>query len=396
MGNDLQAARLAEYRARREATRLRRARYEGADVDEQALDLAEDNLRKAESARQAAQDDDKSSGLLGHKTLGARTTGLEVEVKLRMEYVPTAIAHLLTAEADPLVEVAVKNASDETRRVRVTVNIEDVSASAVDSAELDGQERRPFLLLPTLKPAAMREVTELTRATLSVLVEDLDSADHRVEFHRTFPVWLLARSTAPLAVLDPTTGTWRDMTPYFGAFVTPNAPVVQEFLRHVVAKHPEGHLVGYQGEPAATTSESQVQAMFDALKTEAEIVYVNSVLTTSPREGFADQRVRVPRETLANREANCIDGAILYASLIEAVSMSSAIAIVPGHAFVAWETWEDKGEWAYLETTMTATHDFASAREAGEATARRYSRQGELVLHEIARLRTENGISPLE
>ncbi len=53
------------------------------------------------------------------------------------------------------------------------------------------------------------------------------------------------------------------------------------------------------------------------------------------------------------------------ASLLEAASLQPAIVLVPGHAFVGWETWEGTDEWDYLETTMIATHDFDAARRRG-------------------------------
>ena len=46
----------------------------------------------------------------------------------------------------------------------------------------------------------------------------------------------------------------------------------------------------------------------------------------------------LPRESLADKEANCINGTVLFASLLEGISMSPAIVLVPGHAFLAWET----------------------------------------------------------
>ena len=122
-----------------------------------------------------------------------------------------------------------------------------------------------------------------------------------------------------------------------GAFITPNAPSLMKFLRLAAERHPDGCLVGYQGDEDHVTP--QIKSLFEALKTEADITYVNSVIDFNPEQGFASQRVRLPRESLADKQANCIDGTVLFASLVEGISMNPAIVIVPGHAFVAWETW---------------------------------------------------------
>jgi hypothetical protein len=113
--------------------------------------------------------------------------------------------------------------------------------------------------------------------------------------------------------------------------------------------------------------------------------------------------VCLPRESLADREANCIDGTVLVASLLEAMSMSPAIVIVPGHAFVGWETSPGSGEWRHLETTMIGTAPFEEACLSGERTAERYrdlrDRTGDPLrfrLWPLRTLRSEERITPME
>ena len=407
-GAELPTLRQAEHVARTEVTRLRRRLYDAADPASAkdalyaALAEAESRLDAAASARERAQSRDVTQGLIvdtahDSQLLGARSTGLEVKMTLRMEHLPTAIAHLMSADRNPLVRCEVRNAGREgIRRLRVTSFVEGFSASAVDTIELDAADTGVVEQLPVLQPEPARAVSEMTRATLNVLVEDLDTTESRVEVHRSIPIWLLARTSAPLAVRDASTGEWHDTSMYFGAFVTPNAPELMTFLRKAAVHHSDGALIGYQGDDSKV--EPQVEAIFTALKEDAQIAYVNSVLTSSPDEGFADQRVRLPRESLADGQGNCIDGTVLFASMIEAISMNPAIVVVPGHAFVAWETWTGSDRWSYLETTMTDSHTFAEAREAGERTAAHYSGgNGSAGLRRFAlrTLRAQHGITPM-
>jgi len=198
-------------------------------------------------------------------------------------------------------------------------------------------------------------------------------------------------------VQNPSTGKWLDMTPYLGAFVTPNAPAVMEFLPAVVANHPDKRLVGYQVDE--TEVARQVQAVFEALKASGT-KYVNSVIEFTPEPGSANQRVRLPRESLRNTSANCIDGTVLVASLLEAISLHPAIVIVPGHAFVAWETFRNSGSWRYLETTMIPTHSFADACKRAETSAEKWQAEAATTpgLWKRLALRTlrAQGITPLE
>lgn len=336
-------------------------------------------------------------------TLGRETTGMEAEIHLRMEAVTTSIYHLLDRIQSPLLSCRVRNYSPATRRIQISSFIDGYSAQAIDTIEAPpGADWIEIKQLPTLFPGALLQVNELTRATLNVRVDELGENGVRIESHTTHPIWLLARTSAPLAVQDPASGRWVDHSRYLGAFVTPNAPELIGFLRQAAELHPQKRLAGYQGERSQV--EPQVRAIFDALKRSAEIQYVNSVLAFSPDAGASNQRVRLPRESLAQRQANCIDGTILFASLLEAVSLNPGLVIVPGHAFLAWQTWNDESsDWRFLETTMIGSGTFEEAAAAGGALAARYRKLSEqredsnlFRLWPLKKLRTEYRITPLE
>lgn len=364
---------------------------------------AEASLRATEQASGAAQQKHAV-------TRSSKTSGLDANVRLRMMHIPTAIYYLLDVDESPLLEVELINTTNDMRRVRMTARVEGYSADAVTTVELDkraGENPRMTIpLLPTLFPQAIDPVRELTRATVSVLVEELlfnkENSDKfnsaiRIETNVSLPVWMLSRNSAPLAVRDPQSGKWVDLTRYFGAFVTPNRPEVMAFLRKAADHHPQKRLAGYQSDVTA-----QARAIFDALKEDADITYVNSLIAFNPDESARGQRVRLPRESLAERQANCIDGTLLFASLLEAASLHPALVVVPGHAFVGWERSADSGRWAYLETTMIGTNTFAEAQEIGGRKAEFWEKQAaggdasKFRRWSIKELRTAYGITPLE
>ncbi len=402
------------YQSRIVADRLRREAFELSSSPDSALlaelQDAESELRRAEDALAAAQAQDPRSGLLletslgagvaGGFVLGAATTGLHAQVFLRMAQAPTSIYHLLDPQKNPLIEVKVANHSGKTRRLRVISFIEGYSAQAVNTQEIEPNGEYSFTQLPTLFPDRAAQISELTRATLTVLVEDLDSK--LIETHTTHPIWLLARTTAPLAVRDPKTGLVQDLMPYLGAFVTPNRRELMRFLRKAAELHPQKRLVGYQGNH--TLVEPQVKAIYEALKQDAQIKYVNSVIDFTPDQGASNQRVRLPRESLEEGQANCIDGTVLFASLLEGVSLNPAIVIVPGHAFLAWATWNDHtAQWKYLETTLIGDVPFETAVQKGAENAVQWQTYAQSANNPLAfrilplsELRAQHGITPME
>ena len=68
--------------------------------------------------------------------------------------------------------------------------------------------------------------------------------------------------------MDPETGKLKDFSHYYGAWVTPYAPAVQEQIRLAAEFAPDHRLMGYQGNPDLVVE--QVGAMYRALR-EAKI-----------------------------------------------------------------------------------------------------------------------------
>jgi len=106
----------------------------------------------------------------------------------------------------------------------------------------------------------------------------------------------------------------------------------------------------------------QVAALYRSIQ-EAGLAYINAVTDYGAPADSVTQQARLPRESLARKSANCLDGAVLFASLIEGASLSPALLLIPGHALVGWESDDGAGDWQFLETTMVGSADFDAAYE---------------------------------
>ena len=407
----LTEARLAENQQIRQVNLLRSQLYSEADPTRstetfQALEIAEQKLTRLEQARAALEEPDPKRGVLfktskedgrpGGELLGAETTGVAIEVQLRQARVPTGIVHLLNPQENPLVSFLVKYAGDEYVRLRLTSFVEGYSAQAIDCVELFADQSTEVNQLPTFFPQHLRQIQELTPATLNIRIDNLDGG---LEHHGTYHICLLARTSATLGIEDPATGRWTDLTPYLASWVTPNEPKIMALLHKAAEHHPRHAIAGYQTN--ASGVEAQVKAIYQAVK-DLEIHYVHSVLSYGGQEGLFLQRIRLPAETIEHKSANCIDGTVLMASLLEAASLNPGIVLVPGHAFLAWETQNGLGEWDYLETTMVSTHDFEEAQRSGRAQAEKQKSWGAFLSESrryrhlsIPDLRVRSGITPM-
>jgi len=363
------------YELTREVSRIQQELLSRASQETDFSPLVEIERRRA-AAKSASLPESRATLLDTKKQpifLGPESTGLEAEVKLGMSQVPTSLVNLLDPAENPLVIISVQyvgppgGGGNLIKRVRISSYVEGYSAVAVSTVELRrGANAVSVSQLPTFFPAKLDTVQELTRASLNVTVEHLD--DSKLELQTTANIWLLPRTAAVLEMKDPSTGKWKDLYRYLTAYVTPNAPEVMSFLTDAKKHAPGGSFVGYQPPKAGVTD--QVKAIYDALKSRGTS-YVNSLTAFANPEALTSQRVRLPSESLKDTNANCIDGVVLFASLLEAISLNPALMLVSGHAFLGWRSWPD-GDWKYLETTLIGSGSFDEACAKGEEIARQF------------------------
>jgi hypothetical protein len=142
------------------------------------------------------------------------------------------------------------------------------------------------------------------------------------------------------------------------SFVHPNDPVIKD-LKGRVSK-----VVG--GLPINSSDRNTrlfLQALFDVLR--VNVSYTNP--TTGALEGSRIwQHFYYGRDVLRTRAGTCIDLAILYASVAEAVGMEVHIALVPGHALPAIRL-PESGQLLFVETTLCGSGTLQRSRPFDEA-----------------------------
>lgn len=136
-----------------------------------------------------------------------------------------------------------------------------------------------------------------------------------------------------------------DTESLIAAWVTPKNDVVEQILSNAKEKLWSRSLSGYQNPDVV----SQAKAIFNAVRN-AKVSYVNSSMSFGT-VGFT-QRVRLPQESVLQKSANCIDGAVLFASLFENIGLEPLIVLTPGHAFIGVRLAPNSRETLFIETTL--------------------------------------------
>ena len=147
------------------------------------------------------------------------------------------------------------------------------------------------------------------------------------------------------------------------SWVTPNDPLVEEILSDAKEMLPGKKLQGY----GSSNVRDEVKAIFNSVSN-YEISYVNSDMNFK-QVGFS-QRVRLPEESISEKSINCIDGAVLFASLFENIGLQPLIILTNNHAFAGVRLAPNSKSILCIETKISghrmidSISSFAAAFEA--------------------------------
>lgn len=127
--------------------------------------------------------------------------------------------------------------------------------------------------------------------------------------------------------------TWYDMfatSPFATAMVTPNDPVVKEFVAEVT-KRTGGTTAGIAG--GSQEVARIMKAVYDYM-CETGMRYTSDagVPTKIGDVQTVVQTVRLPRDVIISNEGLCIELALLWASCMEHLGLQSTVVFIPGHA----------------------------------------------------------------
>ena len=137
---------------------------------------------------------------------------------------------------------------------------------------------------------------------------------------------------------------------FFAAYVNEENPMIDELLREALNTRIVNRFLGYQSGKADAV-DKQVYSLWNVLQ-KRNFKY-SSISNTSLSSNIVyAQRVRTFDDALASSQINCVDGSVLFASLLRAINIDPILVRTPGHMFVGYYTDNSHKELNFLETTM--------------------------------------------
>ncbi len=240
------------------------------------------------------------------------------------------------------------------QRVRVTVSMPALMADSTITATLP-KAGQTYEIYPTLRwnYTALMKVRQARPETVSFEVS-LDGAPPEQRALRA----RLRNINDALYYVDPDPEASDDDLDFnwmFAAYVNEDSPLVDEILKEALDSELVSSFDGYQSEDQDLVY-AQVFAIWYTLQ-QRGIRYSNITATSSTHQNVHSQNVRFIEQSWRNTQANCVDGSVLFASILRKIDIAPVLVLVPGHMFLGFALDEEASEMAFLETTMLGDHD---------------------------------------
>lgn len=290
-------------------------------------------------------------------------SGFEITDELGGNIFPSAILSVATTDAqviqpsdsvyvgNPKSCIAIKVRSRSAySRVRIDVAETPFFSHSVSEFVLE-RPRTDYTIYPDIiwNYEALKNNTQAEPISVAVTVEiDGENLGQRV---RTFSV----RSINECLLGYVTHGTkFHDTGIFFAAYVNEDNPSIDKVLREALNTRIVNRFLGYQGKADAV--DKQVYALWNVLQ-KRNFRYSSISNTSLSSNVVYSQRVRTFDDALESSQINCVDGSVLFASLLRAINIEPILVRTPGHMFVGYYTDASHKKMNFLETTMIGDVD---------------------------------------
>lgn len=291
-------------------------------------------------------------------------SGFEITDELGGNIFPSSILSVATTDAQVIVPgdsmyvgnpkscIAVRVRSGKAySRVRIEVAETPFFARSISEFVL-AKPRTEYIIFPDIiwNYEALKNNSQAEPISVAVTVE-MNGKDlgQRV---RTFSV----RSINECLLGYVTNGTkFHDTGIFFAAYVNEENPMIDQLLREALNTRIVNRFLGYQAGNAEAV-DKQVYALWNVLQ-KRNFRYSSVSNTSLSSNVVFSQRVRTFDDALESSQINCVDGSVLFASLLRAINIEPILVRTPGHMFVGYYTDSNHKDMNFLETTMIGDVD---------------------------------------
>jgi hypothetical protein len=243
--------------------------------------------------------------------------------------------------------IRIKSPADNTS-VKVTITSDSILQSSDYVATLPKKDVQ-YSIFPPIKykyPALVRN-----KQTVPVAVTyRVELAGQKAEEQTVTPT-LRSINDCPISYYDNNENV-TDVSFVFAAYVNEAHPQVDEILREALKEGVVDSFSGYSEDAKEGPKMvlRQAYAIWHVLNKRG-VRYSDSTTTVGESDAINSQSVRLIEESLNNAQANCVDGSVLFASLLRKIGIEPFLIFVPRHCYVGFYLDADEKQRIAIETT---------------------------------------------
>jgi hypothetical protein len=246
-------------------------------------------------------------------------------------------------ESDGLLGIAIEAPEDETP-IEVSIECDGFLEPSRFSGSLS-EQGTTYFVYPKVKYKFDRlsQCTQATPATMTYRVTVGETTQEK-----SVTVTFRSINDCPLCFQDGDTLVSTNFI--FASYVNEQHPFIDKLLREALDIGVVDAFAGYQ----SGTEEDvlrQVYALWDLL-VERDVRYSSVTTTAADSSEIGSQHVRLLEETINNQQANCVDGSVLFVSMLRKIDIEASLVLVPGHCYVTFFLDKEQTKQLGLETTF--------------------------------------------
>jgi hypothetical protein len=180
----------------------------------------------------------------------------------------------------------------------------------------------------------------------------------------------------------------------FTAFVQEQHPEVDKILKEALNTKMIDAVIGYQGTEQDVVK--QVSAVWRALHNRG--IQYSSITTTSANstQFLRSQQVRSFENAIENKQANCVDGTVVMASILRAMNISTVMVLTSNHCFLGFYGDANRTRIMYVETTMLSHDDLVqkakTPAEKNKAWEQQFFKAVQVAMQEYNEYKAKNDL----
>jgi len=232
--------------------------------------------------------------------------------------------------------------------VTVTITADAILEPSTFEGTLD-QEGTTYDIFPNVKYkyAVLTKNKQSVPVAVTFRVEIGAEGEEETE-EQTATITLRSVNDCPFTIYRGEDST--DVSYVFAGYVNEQHPFVDKVLREALDRGIVDSFTGYQSQDPAEVYR-QVYALWDALS-ERDVRYSNITTSAAENQVISSQHVRLIDESINNAQANCVDGSVLFASLMRKVDIEPILVFLPTHCYLGFYLDAEGTQLVGLETTL--------------------------------------------